>query len=37
MSTDDHLLEIEDLGPDVCDGIEERAGDAGSVVAGYGD
>ena len=37
MSTDDHLLEIEDLGPDVCDGIKERAGNAGSVVAGDGD
>jgi len=30
----DDLLEIQDLGPNICDGVEQRAGDAGTVVAG---
>jgi hypothetical protein len=37
MPAHDDLLEIQDLGPNVSDGIEQRAGDAGTVVAGDGD
>ena len=32
MAPDDHLLEVEDLGPDISDGVEKRACDAGTVV-----
>ena len=34
MPTDDDLLEVQDLGADVGDGVEQGAGDAGTVIPG---
>ena len=37
VAAHDDLLEIQDLGPHVRDGVEQRARDAGTVVAGDSD